>query len=125
MKFAETLKIRAHEMKTQLTAVYYAYQDKRVNLAPKIIIGIAILYALSPIDLIPDFIPIIGLLDDFILIPALIGLAIRLTPTEVMRDAQKRAKEEPIKLKKNWAFGVVFISLWMLLLYATISKVFF
>lgn len=112
-------------MKTQLTAVYYAYQDKRVNLAPKIIIGIAILYALIPIDLIPDFIPIIGLLDDFILIPALIGLAIRLTPTEVMRDAQKRAKEEPIKLKKNWAFGVVFISLWMLLLYATLSKVFF
>ena len=67
-----TLKERAKKLKLELTAVYYAYRDPGINLLPKLIIIITLGYALSPIDLIPDFIPILGYLDDLILLPALI-----------------------------------------------------
>ena len=100
-----------------MIAVYYASKDNRVKFIPKLIIGITILYALSPIDLIPDFIPVIGYIDDLIIIPALIGLAIKLIPKEVMEDSNEKAEKEPIRLRKNWTFGVIFIGFWLLAIY--------
>jgi uncharacterized membrane protein YkvA (DUF1232 family) len=108
-----SLRTRAKDLKRQLSAVYYACLDPRVRTLPKIIIGVCIAYALSPIDLIPDFIPVLGYLDDLVIIPALIGLAIRLIPKEVFNEARDRAEREPISLKKNWAFAVVFVALWI------------
>lgn len=109
----ETLRTRAKDLKRQLCAVYYACRDPRVSILPKIIIGVCIAYALSPIDLIPDFIPVLGYLDDLVIIPALIGLAIKLIPKEVFEEAKARAAAEPITLRKNWAFAVVFVALWI------------
>ena len=108
------LEVRAKNMKRQIAAVYHASRDERVGFAPKIMIGIAILYVLSPIDLIPDFIPILGYLDDLILVPALLALAIRFIPADVMLDAQARAESEPLKLRSNWTFAIVFVALWLL-----------
>jgi uncharacterized membrane protein YkvA (DUF1232 family) len=108
----ESLRARAKDLKRQLSAVYYACRDPRVRILPKIIIGVCIAYALSPIDLIPDFIPVLGYLDDLVIIPALIGLAIKLIPKDVFEEAKARAAEEPITLRKNWAFAVLFVSLW-------------
>lgn len=121
MRHMERLKSRAKEIRKQLTAVYYAYRDSRVTALPKLIIGITVLYALSPIDLIPDFIPVIGYVDDLLIIPALIGLAIKLIPAAVMDDAQARAEREPVALKKNWTFAVVFVVLWVFLIYALLK----
>jgi uncharacterized membrane protein YkvA (DUF1232 family) len=109
----ESLRSRAKDLKRQLSAVYYACRDPRVRIPPKIIIGICVAYALSPIDLIPDFIPVLGYLDDLVIIPALIGLAIKLIPREVFAEAKERADREPIALGKNWAFAVVFVALWI------------
>jgi uncharacterized membrane protein YkvA (DUF1232 family) len=109
----ESLRTRAKDLKRQLSAVYYAFRDPRVRILPKIIIGVCIAYALSPIDLIPDFIPVLGYLDDLVIIPALIGLAIKLIPREVFAEAKERAELEPIALRKNWAFAVVFVILWI------------
>lgn len=123
MNISDTLKTKAKEMKKKLTAVYYAYKDNRVRFLPKIIIGFTILYALSPIDLIPDFIPIIGYLDDLIIIPALIALAIMLIPKEIMHEAIEKAEKEPIKLSKNWTFGVVFILVWIFIVYIIVKSI--
>jgi uncharacterized membrane protein YkvA (DUF1232 family) len=108
----ESLRTRAKDLKRQLSAVYYASLDPRVGLPPKIVIGICIAYALSPIDLIPDFIPVLGYLDDLVIIPALIGLAIKLIPREVFQEAKERAEREPVSLKRNWAFAVLLAALW-------------
>jgi uncharacterized membrane protein YkvA (DUF1232 family) len=112
----ERLSARARGMKRQLGAVYYAYRDPRVGFLPRLIILVALAYSLSPVDLIPDFIPVLGYLDDLILVPALIGLAIRLIPAKVMAEAIARAEKEPLTLRRNWFFGVLFIAAWILVL---------
>ncbi len=116
MKIAEKLKEKSKKIKTQLLTVYYAYKNPEIKLLPKIIIGIAIAYALSPIDIIPDFIPVIGYLDDLIIIPALLSIAIKMIPKEIMEESRERAENESIKLKHNWAFAVIFILIWIYLI---------
>ncbi len=116
MKIAEKLKEKSKKIKTQLLTVYYAYKNPEIKLLPRIIIGIAIAYALSPIDIIPDFIPVIGYLDDLIIIPALLSLAIKMIPKEIMEESRKRAEDGSIKLKHNWTFAVIFILIWIYLI---------
>jgi uncharacterized membrane protein YkvA (DUF1232 family) len=76
--------------------------------------AVALAYALSPLDLVPDFIPILGLLDDLLLLPALLWLAIRAIPPQVMEDARERARREPLLLHRNWPAALVFFLLWLL-----------
>ena len=123
MEVIGKLKKRTSKLKKQLTIVHYAYQDKRINIWVRIIIGIAILYSLSPIDLIPDFVPILGYLDDLIIVPALIGLAIRLIPDEVLKDARIKAEQRPVKLRKKWAFGIIFIAIWVFIIFSIVRTV--
>ena len=78
MKILEKLKIKAKNLKNEMTAIYYAYQDPKVTLLPRIIILFTLGYALSPIDLIPDFIPVLGYVDDLLILPVLILLSIKL-----------------------------------------------
>jgi uncharacterized membrane protein YkvA (DUF1232 family) len=117
------LKNKADILKKEITAVYYAYQNPKIKLLPKIIIIFTIAYALSPIDLIPDFIPVLGYLDDIIIIPALISLSIKLIPKEIMEESRKKAEIEPVKLKKNWFFAVIFIVIWISVLAFIINAV--
>ncbi len=114
MIFIDKLKIKAKAIKSKLTIVYYAYKNPKLGLVPKLLIGITILYALSPIDLIPDFIPILGYLDDLLIVPLLLTISIKLIPEQILLEAQKIADNEPTKLKKNWTFGIIFIALWLL-----------
>ena len=91
----------------------------------KIFIVILIGYAISPIDLIPDFIPVIGYLDDLILLPLGIVLAIKMIPREVMEECRKESTKG-IKDKKIAAIGlIIIISIWVVLLYLIFSKVIF
>ena len=124
MKIIEILNSKSKELRNQIGIIYYAAMDKRTGFAPKIIIGIAILYAASPIDLIPDFIPILGYLDDLIILPGLIWLAIKLVPKEVIIDSKEKAIHNPIKLGRNWFFGVFIIGIWTLIA-ITILKIVF
>ena len=116
----EKLKARAKRLKAEITALYYAAQDPRVPWTARGIILFALGYALSPIDLIPDFIPVIGYLDDLLILPALIALALRLIPAEVMAAARERAAREPVSLRKNWLFASLFILFWIAILVAII-----
>jgi uncharacterized membrane protein YkvA (DUF1232 family) len=116
MLCVEHLKKRARALKKELTALYYAYKNPKTGPLPKIIVLFTVGYALSPIDLIPDFIPVLGLLDDLIILPAMITLSIRLIPPVIMQESRFRAEAEPIKLRKNWVFAVLFILVWISIL---------
>ena len=116
MKFIENLSNKARKLKKEILVVYYAYKNPRLNLLPKIIIILTLGYALSPIDLIPDFIPVLGYLDDLIIIPALISLSIALIPENIIKESRKEAENHPLKLKKNWFFAVIFVLIWIILL---------
>lgn len=114
--FIKNLKNKTKTIKKEIATIYYAYKNPKTKLLPKIIIFLTLGYALSPIDLIPDFIPILGYLDDLIIIPALILLSIRLIPKEILNESREKAVKEPLKLNKNWLFGLIFIVVWILLI---------
>lgn len=116
MRLADRLRTQAKRLKHEISALYYACRDPRLPWLPKVIAGIAIGYALSPIDLIPDFIPILGYVDDIIILPLLIALAIRLIPPEVMEQARVQAQEQPLTLPKNRLAAVLIVSVWVLLI---------
>ncbi len=83
---------KARELKKEIYALYYACQDGRIPWYVKFLASCAIAYALSPIDLIPDFIPVLGLLDDLILLPLAITLILKLIPTDIMDDCCRQAE---------------------------------
>ena len=74
--------------------------------------GFAIGYALSPLDLIPDFIPILGFLDDLLILPLLLWLALKLIPQDIWERARERAELEPVRLADNWAAAAAVFLLW-------------
>ena len=103
----------AKRLRRKTYALYLAYRDPRVPWYAKLIGAFVVAYALSPIDLIPDFIPVIGYLDDLILIPLGIALAIRLIPEAVMQECLAKADEALSKgPRRNWAAGAVVIGIW-------------
>ena len=118
MSLLSTLKHRAKQLKAEAQVLILAYRDKRTPLTAKILIGITVGYLLSPIDLIPDFIPILGLFDDFIIVPVLIALSIKLIPPTVLNDAREQLKNNPQRYKKNnWLFAALIIIIWLSILY--------
>lgn len=105
----------AAQLKRNLYALYLAAQDARTPLLAKLLIGLTLAYALSPIDLIPDFIPVLGYLDDVLLLPAGIWLAMRLIPDAVWHDCQEKAAQETAVLPQNRVAAGVIVLLWCLL----------
>lgn len=94
-------------------ALYLAAKDERVPWYAKALAAFIAAYALSPIDLIPDFIPVIGYLDDLIILPLGIALVIRMIPENVMEDLRKQADKALIERPRS-IFGAVFvISVWL------------
>jgi uncharacterized membrane protein YkvA (DUF1232 family) len=88
----ERLKAWADRVKTDTYALFLACSDPRVPWYAKVLVGLIVAYALSPIDLIPDFIPVIGYLDDLLLVPAGIALAARLIPEGVLEEHRAHAR---------------------------------
>ena len=91
--FLRTWKARARRLKAETYALYLAYRDPRVPWYARLVVVCVVGYALSPIDLIPDFIPVLGYVDDLFLVPMGIALAIRLIPSPVMEDCRRRAQD--------------------------------
>lgn len=102
------------ELKKNTYALYLASRDSRVPIIAKIIIGLVVAYALSPIDLIPDFIPIIGYLDDLILLPLGIWLSIRLIPQVVWQECQALAVKQIAELPRSRGAAAAIIIIWLL-----------
>jgi uncharacterized membrane protein YkvA (DUF1232 family) len=95
----EQWKQRARKLKTETHVLYLAARDPRTPWLAGLVVAGIVAYALSPIDLIPDFIPVLGYLDDLILIPLGISLAIRLIPKSVLAECRTRVEESRINGK--------------------------
>lgn len=120
------LKQRARQLKRETFAVYFASRDPRTPWYARLLAVCIVAYAFSPIDLIPDPIPVLGYLDDLVIVPAGIALVLRLIPPEVMTDSRARAvlaAERPT----NWIAAAFIVVIWLLLLalaVATVIRVF-
>ena len=108
---------KAKELKRETYALYYACKDSRVPWYVKLLATCAIAYALSPIDLIPDFIPVLGLLDDLILLPLAIILILKLIPADIMDDCRRRAETaiaSPQSKSYRRGATVIILGIWFL-----------
>lgn len=118
------LKERAKKLKTDIPAVFIAMKKKETPVIAKIIAGLTVIYALSPIDLIPDFIPVLGYLDDIIILPALITLALRLIPPDVFVVCRKEAEEIWTAGKpKKWYYALPIMAVWMLIAFLIVKAI--
>jgi uncharacterized membrane protein YkvA (DUF1232 family) len=107
------LKKRLRDLQAETFALYLAARDPRTPWYAKLLIAGIVAYAFSPIDLIPDFLPVVGFLDDLILIPIGIAIAVKLIPPEVLAECRARAKEAMQGPKPvSRAAGVIIVALW-------------
>jgi uncharacterized membrane protein YkvA (DUF1232 family) len=115
----ERLKARksvVKRLKSETHALSLAYKDPRVPWYAKLLGALVVAYALSPIDLIPDFIPVLGYVDDLVLVPAGIALAIKMIPKEVMDDLRQKARENLRSEKPHWVAAAVIVLIWLLII---------
>ena len=120
VNLVESLKVRARALKDEIRVLARASRDRRVGWLPRVLVGIAIAYALSPIDLIPDFIPVLGLLDDLVLVPALLALAIRYIPPDVRAEIRAQVKaDDELPRKGAYAAAATVIVVWVVVLAAS------
>jgi len=111
-------KKKAKQLRNDVHALFLASKDPRVPWYAKVFALIIVAYALSPVDLIPDFIPVIGYLDDLILIPAGIILLMKMIPKEVMAQCREKAASQRKTAKKiGWIAGSVIVLIWLLIIY--------
>ncbi len=96
-------------------------KDPRTPWYAKVFAVFIIGYALSPIDLIPDFIPVLGYLDDLVIVPAGIALLLKMIPKEVMEECREKARlQSGNKNPKNWIAGLVIVLIWLLTIYVVV-----
>jgi len=108
------LKERAKNLKTDIPAVFLALKRKETPWYAKVTAAIVVIYALSPIDLIPDFIPFLGYLDDVILLPALIALTLKLIPPSVFAECRMQAEGMWQNGKpEKWYYAIPFVMIWV------------
>lgn len=118
MSWLQSIKEWAKRLKKQIIMLWFASRHPQMQVLPKIIAIIAVAYAFSPIDLIPDFIPIFGFIDDAIILPILIWLAVQFTPQQVIFDAEQQAKEwldTQEKRPRNYLVAALIILIWFIL----------
>ena len=107
---------RAKKLKTDIPAVFLALKEKRTPWYAKLLAAVVVAYALSPIDLIPDFIPVLGYLDDVIILPALIAWCTFCIPADVFSDCRSRAKGLWGSGKpEKWYYAIPFFLSWLIL----------
>lgn len=108
---------RAKQLKTDVPAVFLALKDKRTPWYAKLFAALTVAYALSPIDLIPDFIPVIGYLDDLLILPLLVALTVKFIPGEVFAAYREEAKTLWSNGKpQKWYYALPIILIWTLIL---------
>ena len=118
------LKQKAKQLKTDIPPVLIALKDKRTPLLAKILAAITIGYALSPIDLIPDFIPVLGYLDDVIILPLMIALTIRCIPSDIWEESRSKAAELELPGKsKNWYYAIPIVLLWFFFIFLIVRAI--
>ena len=117
------LKEKAKLIKNTIPALFLAMKNKKTPVLAKILAALTVGYALSPIDLIPDFIPVLGFLDDLIIVPLLITVTVKLIPSEILEECKVESAElwkdgRP----KKWYYAIPVLVLWLLIIWWIVSK---
>src|SRR5215207_4364736 len=117
MKLLERLRRWAGRLKVETYALYLAYKDPRVPWYARVFAALVVGYAFSPIDLIPDPIPVLGYLDDLILVPLGVALAVRMIPKDVLSESRQRAREKVQRGERpiSRAAAAVIVVIWLVL----------
>ena len=121
----ESWKEKAKRLKTEVYALYLAMKDSRVPWFAEVLMALIIGYAISPIDLIPDFIPVLGQIDDLIIVPAGIALVIKMIPKNVMKEYRQKAIGESINTRTKWVIAAIIVSIWVFAIYLMFRLVWF
>ena len=121
-----SLKERAKQLKTDIPAVFLALKDKKTPWYAKVFAFLTVAYALSPIDLIPDFIPFLGYLDDLIILPLLVALTIKFIPQDVIAEYRRQASDLWRDGKpEKWYYALPIIIVWALIIFLIVKAIFF
>ena len=116
---------RAAMLKRDIPAVFLALKDGRTPVIAKILAGITVAYALSPVDLIPDFVPVLGYLDDVLLLPGLIALTVKRIPAEVLEDCRRQSEGMwQDGRPKRWYYALPVATVWLLAVVLILKAVF-
>ncbi len=120
------IKEKAKELKLDIPALFLTLKHKKTPIIAKVFAAITVAYALSPIDLIPDFIPVLGYLDDIILLPLLVAFTIKLIPINVLNECRQEASGmwENGKPKK-WYYAIPIVIIWLLVIWLVVKTIWF
>lgn len=117
---------KAKRIKANIPAVFLALKDTRTPFPAKLLAAVTIGYALSPIDLIPDFIPVLGYLDDVILLPALIALTMKLIPENIWEECKQKSENLWKDGKpKKWYYAIPIVLFWVLIIWLVVKAIWF
>ena len=120
------LKEKSKNLKTDIPTIFLSLKDKETPIIAKIFAAITVAYALSPIDLIPDFIPVLGYLDDVILLPILIALTFKFIPRDVYEKNRKLSEHMWDGGKpKKWFYAIPIVIIWLVLLLLIVRFIYF
>ena len=108
------LQERAKKLKTDIPAVFLALKDRKTPWYAKLFAALTVVYALSPIDFIPDFIPVLGYLDDLIILPLLVALTVKFIPEDVFDEYRKQSQDMWQNGKpKKWYYAIPIVLVWL------------
>ena len=116
------LKEKADKLKSDIPAVYLALKNKKTPFSAKFFAALAVFYALSPVDLIPDFIPLLGCLDDIVILPLLIMLTVKFIPADIWAEMKIAAEGMWQNGRpKKWYFAIPVLFFWLLIIFLIIK----
>lgn len=119
----ESWRQRAAKLEREVHTLYLAFRDSRTPLRAKAVIALIVAYAISPIDPIPDVIPGVGYLDELVVLPVGIAIALRLIPEDVMTECRQRAGDEINVGPARWLIGAIVIALWIAIAFLALRLV--
>jgi uncharacterized membrane protein YkvA (DUF1232 family) len=110
----ERWRLSARQLKAETLALYFSIRDPRTPWYARLAGALVLAYAFSPLDLIPDFVPVFGYVDDLILVPLGVWLTLKLIPRQVMADNRTRARAELAERRPaNWAAAAIIVLVWI------------
>ena len=120
------LQEKAKKLKTDIPAVFLALKDKKTPWYAKLLAALTVAYALSPIDLVPDFIPVLGYLDDLIILPLLVALTVKFIPADVFEEYRKQSQDMWQDGKpKKWYYALPIVVVWLAIVAFLVKLIFF
>jgi uncharacterized membrane protein YkvA (DUF1232 family) len=117
-------KTKSKQLRSEFYTLYLSYKHPRTPWYAKVLSALIIGYALSPIDLIPDFIPVVGYLDDLIIVSSGITLLIKIIPRDILEECRTKSRSDFLNKKpKNWIAAPIIVLIWLVAIYLTLSLI--